>query len=69
MLQYHITKEYVFPGYDIGSVAIGTRRFEGNRFFETSGIINSVTQPHIKEGYLKYTVLNILRLVYTVLVV
>jgi len=64
MLQYHSTKEYVFPGYDIGSVVNGTRRFERNKFFETLGIIYSVTQPHIKEWVLKYTALNTLRLVY-----
>ena len=69
MLQYHITKKYVFSGYDIGSVAIGTRRFEGNRFFETSGIIYSVTEPRIKDGVLKYTALNTLRLVYPLFVV
>jgi len=69
ILQYHISKEYVFPGYDIGSVAIGTRRFEENSFFETSGIIYSVTVPRIKEGVLKHTTLITLRLVYPLFVV
>jgi len=68
-LQYYGTKEYVFPGYDIGSVANGTRRFEWKRFFETPGIIYSVTQPSNKEGVLKYTVLNTLRPAYPLLVV
>ena len=69
MSQYHITKEYVFPEYDIGSLAIGTRRFEGNSFFKTSGNIYSVTEPLIRERALKYTALNTLRLVYILFVV